>query len=48
MLSIAHYFHWQARDLELAVPGTYRSGEEVICIRGFAPSLNVITSKQVC
>lgn len=36
----------QAQDLELAVPGTYRSGEEVIRIASFAPTLTVITSKQ--
>ena len=35
-----------ARDLELAVPGTYRSGEPVIKIASFVPTLNVITSKQ--
>eukprot|EP00742_Colponemidia_sp_Colp-10_P007030 GILJ01007544.1.p1 GENE.GILJ01007544.1~~GILJ01007544.1.p1 ORF type:complete len:2402 (-),score=355.14 GILJ01007544.1:281-6541(-) len=35
-----------ATDLELAVPGTYRAGEAVVNIRSFAPSLNVISSKQ--
>ena len=35
-----------ACDLELAVPGTYRSGEPVVRISSFAPTLSVITSKQ--
>lgn len=35
-----------AVDLELAVPGTYRSGEPVLRISSFAPTLTVITSKQ--
>ncbi|KAJ3083694.1 phosphatidylinositol kinase- protein kinase tor1, partial [Quaeritorhiza haematococci] len=35
-----------ARDLDLAVPGTYRSGEPVIKIASFVPTLTVITSKQ--
>ncbi|ORX52573.1 phosphatidylinositol kinase Tor2 [Piromyces finnis] len=35
-----------ARDLELAVPGQYRSGEPVIRIQSFIPTLNIITSKQ--
>eukprot|EP01137_Pigoraptor_chileana_P037293 Opistho-2@34170 len=35
-----------ARDLELAVPGTYRSGEPAIRIASFVPQLNVISSKQ--
>eukprot|EP01135_Chromosphaera_perkinsii_P003113 Nk52_evm2s236 gene=Nk52_evmTU2s236 len=35
-----------ARDLELAVPGTYRSGEPIVKIQLFISSLNVITSKQ--
>ncbi len=37
----------QAKDLELAVPGTYRGKEHVVCIRGFVPMLSVIASKQV-
>lgn len=35
-----------AKDLELAVPGTYRSGEPVVRIAAFSPTLSVITSKQ--
>lgn len=35
-----------AKDLELAVPGTYHSGREVIKIASFATTFNVITSKQ--
>jgi FKBP12-rapamycin complex-associated protein len=35
-----------AKDLELAVPGTYKSGEDIIRIASFAPTLTVITSKQ--
>ncbi|KAH7427558.1 hypothetical protein KP509_10G049100 [Ceratopteris richardii] len=35
-----------ARDLVLAVPGTYRAGAPVITITGFAPQLIVIASKQ--
>ncbi|RZC44315.1 hypothetical protein C5167_037265 [Papaver somniferum] len=34
------------RDLELAVPGTYRAGSPVVTIASFAPQLVVITSKQ--
>ncbi|KAF7356539.1 Serine/threonine-protein kinase TOR [Mycena venus] len=36
----------KARDLDLAVPGTYRSGQEVISIEKFSPKLTVIASKQ--
>ncbi|KAL2127251.1 hypothetical protein VTI74DRAFT_11019 [Chaetomium olivicolor] len=36
----------QARDLDLAVPGTYRSGQEIIRIMGFDGTLSVISSKQ--
>ncbi|KAH3759091.1 protein kinase [Pelomyxa schiedti] len=36
----------QAKDLKLAVPGTYRPGEPVIEIKQVAPVLSVITSKQ--
>lgn len=36
----------EARNLELAVPGTYRAGAPVVTIAGFAPQLLVITSKQ--
>jgi FKBP12-rapamycin complex-associated protein len=35
-----------AKDLELAVPGTYHSGREIIKIGSFASTFNVITSKQ--
>ncbi|KAJ6516644.1 phosphatidylinositol 3-kinase [Mycena vitilis] len=34
------------KNLDLAVPGTYRSGGEVIYIASFAPRLTVISSKQ--
>lgn len=34
------------QGLELAVPGTYLSGEPVVTIAAFAPQLHVITSKQ--
>ena len=33
-------------DLELAVPGTYEAGKEVVRIVGFDPSISVISSKQ--
>lgn len=36
----------EAKNLEVAVPGTYRSGEPVVRIAGFERILNVITSKQ--
>ncbi|KAJ7247605.1 atypical/PIKK/FRAP protein kinase [Mycena haematopus] len=36
----------KARDLDLAVPGTYRSGREIISIEKFSPKLTVIASKQ--
>ena len=36
----------KAQDLELAVPGTYVAGEEVVPIKSFSPALHVITSKQ--
>ncbi|KAI9143717.1 armadillo-type protein [Paraphysoderma sedebokerense] len=35
-----------ARDLELAVPGSYKSGEPIVRIASFASTLSVITSKQ--
>ncbi|KAG5944989.1 hypothetical protein E4U53_006777 [Claviceps sorghi] len=35
-----------ARDLELAVPGTYRSGQPIIRIMSFESTLDVISSKQ--
>ncbi|CAG8550536.1 9156_t:CDS:10, partial [Ambispora leptoticha] len=35
-----------ARDLELAVPGTYRSGEPVVKIKSFFQTVNIISSKQ--
>ncbi|KAI6701523.1 hypothetical protein NL676_015847 [Syzygium grande] len=34
------------RDLELAVPGTYRADAPVVTVASFAPQLDVITSKQ--
>ncbi|KAJ3311625.1 phosphatidylinositol kinase- protein kinase tor1 [Boothiomyces sp. JEL0838] len=34
------------RDLDLAMPGTYKSGAEVIKIQSFVPTLSVMTSKQ--
>ncbi|KAJ7093820.1 phosphatidylinositol 3-kinase [Mycena belliarum] len=34
------------RNLDLAVPGTYQSGREVIYISTFAPRLTVVSSKQ--
>ncbi|TVY80760.1 Serine/threonine-protein kinase tor2 [Lachnellula suecica] len=36
----------QARDLDLAVPGTYRSGQPVIRILNFETNFSVISSKQ--
>ncbi len=36
----------KARNLELAVPGTYHSGKPVIKITSFASKLTVISSKQ--
>ncbi|XP_024020012.1 serine/threonine-protein kinase TOR, partial [Morus notabilis] len=36
----------ECRDLELAVPGTYRADSPVVTIKSFAPQLVVITSKQ--
>ncbi|CCM00588.1 uncharacterized protein FIBRA_02624 [Fibroporia radiculosa] len=36
----------KARDLELAVPGTYQSGRPVVTIVSFATKLSVIQSKQ--
>ena len=36
----------EARDLVLAVPGTYRAGQPVACIRAFRAELTVISSKQ--
>jgi serine/threonine-protein kinase mTOR len=35
-----------ARDLDLAVPGTYQSGRPIIRIVSFEPTLSVISSKQ--
>ncbi len=35
-----------ARELEVAVPGTYTPSEPIVRIRSFAPSMVVITSKQ--
>ena len=34
------------RDLELAMPGTYKSGEPIVKIGSFVPTLTVMTSKQ--
>ena len=36
----------EAKDLELAVPGTYLASKPVVRIRSFAPSMSVIASKQ--
>lgn len=36
----------KAKGLELAVPGTYDAGAEVVRIQSFGSSLRVITSKQ--
>ncbi|EAQ84706.1 conserved hypothetical protein [Chaetomium globosum CBS 148.51] len=36
----------QARDLEIAVPGTYRSGQDIVKIMGFEGTVSVISSKQ--
>ena len=35
-----------ARDLQLAVPGSYRAGQPIVRIAYFAPTLRVIESKQ--
>lgn len=35
-----------ARDLDLAIPGTYRSGEPIVRIISFVPTLRVLSSKQ--
>ncbi|KAL2490207.1 Serine/threonine-protein kinase TOR [Abeliophyllum distichum] len=36
----------ECRDLELAVPGTYKADSPVVTIASFAPQLSVIASKQ--
>lgn len=36
----------EAHDLELAIPGTYQAGEEIVRIASFDPILSVIISKQ--
>ena len=36
----------QARNLQLAVPGTYRAGHAIVKIGSFIPTIHVITSKQ--
>jgi FKBP12-rapamycin complex-associated protein len=36
----------EAKDLELAVPGTYQAGAPLVRIRSFAASMTVIASKQ--
>ncbi|CAM8904260.1 unnamed protein product [Rhodiola kirilowii] len=36
----------ECRDLQLAVPGTYRAGSPVVTIASFSPQLVIITSKQ--
>ncbi|KAK4466461.1 target of rapamycin [Cladorrhinum samala] len=36
----------RARDLELAVPGTYRSGQDIVRIMSFDGTFSVISSKQ--
>ncbi|KAJ8330853.1 phosphatidylinositol kinase- protein kinase tor1 [Batrachochytrium dendrobatidis] len=35
-----------AKNLDLAVPGSYVSGEPIVCINSFAPTLIVMTTKQ--
>jgi serine/threonine-protein kinase mTOR len=35
-----------ATSLQLCVPGTYRTDQEVVAVQSFVPSLTVITSKQ--
>lgn len=35
-----------SKDLDLAIPGTYRSGQPIIRIKSFEPTLDVINSKQ--
>jgi FKBP12-rapamycin complex-associated protein len=35
-----------AKDLELAIPGSYRSGDPIVRIASFVPTLTVMTSKQ--
>lgn len=34
------------KDLDLAIPGTYRSGGKIVCIKSFEANLTVINSKQ--
>ena len=43
-----HVFRWIScqLDLELAVPGTYIPGQELICIISIQSNMQVITSKQ--
>ncbi|KAH6595655.1 hypothetical protein BASA61_003754 [Batrachochytrium salamandrivorans] len=36
----------EAKDFDLAVPGSYVSGEPIVCIASFVPTLVIITSKQ--
>eukprot|EP00958_Prasinococcus_capsulatus_P017167 scaffold1930_cov346-Prasinococcus_capsulatus_cf.AAC.2 len=36
----------KAKNLELAVPGTYRANEEAVTISSFLPEVTIITSKQ--
>ena len=36
----------KARNLDLAVPGTYQSGRDIVKIQSFASKLTVISSKQ--
>jgi FKBP12-rapamycin complex-associated protein len=35
-----------ARDLEIAVPGTYRANAPIVAIQSFAPTVRVMNSKQ--
>lgn len=35
-----------ARDLDLAIPGTYKSGEPIIKITSFVPTMSILSSKQ--
>nr|KAJ3421473.1 phosphatidylinositol kinase- protein kinase tor1 [Polyrhizophydium stewartii] len=36
----------EARDLDLAVPGSYKSGEPIVRIASFLPTLTILSSKQ--
>lgn len=45
-LNIASPKLLSARNLAIAVPGTYVSGQPIVTIKSFFPTLTVITSKQ--